>query len=151
MPIKTKLRSSAEIISDSLRPHCTWEMNRHRQSAALDAAIKEARLHLDGALQCAGHAFDAELGTVANDLADRANTEVGKRLAGLLAAKDVLDHCPELPAIRKQLDPLFQELDEARAREAEEARLASLAAQEKRIALQAAREKAIAQVEASFA
>jgi hypothetical protein len=145
------LRTAAAIIEDSLRPFCPWEMNRHRQSAALDAAIKEARLHLDGALQCAGHAFDAELGTVANDLADRANTEAGKRLAGLLAVKDVLSSCTELPSIRQTLDPIFAELAEAQKREAEElaAKVADdrATAERKRIAT----EKAIAQVEAAFA
>ena len=151
MSTKTKLRSSNEIIDHSLRSHCQWQMSRYLQFIALDAAIIESRRTLDFSLQSAFHPFDAEPGAVANDLAERASYEAGKRLAGLLAVKDVLDHCPELPAIRKQLDPLFQELDEAREREAEEARLASLAAQEKRIALQAAREKAIAQVEASFA
>jgi len=144
---KAKIRSSAEIIEDSLRPHCTWEMSRYLQSVALDDAVKQARLQLDASLQCAGHAFDSELGTVVNDLSDRANTDAGKRLAGLLAAKDVLDNCPELPAIRKQLDPLFQELAEARAREADQ-HAAKVAAQR---AVQAAEEAARADQEAKLA
>jgi hypothetical protein len=147
---KTKLRTAAEIIQNSLRPHCPWETNRYLQAVALDAAIKEARLHLDTSLQCAGHAFDAELGTVANDLADRAN-QSGSRLASLLAVKNVLEACDELPAIRKKLDPLFQELAEAQKRETEElaAKIADerATAERKRIAT----EKALAEVEASFA
>jgi len=146
MPTKTKLRSSAEIISDSLRPHCPWEMNRHRQSAALDAAIREARLHLDAALQCAAHDFDVELGFIANDLAARAN-ESGSRLAALLAVKNVLDNCPDLPSIRQTLDPLFAELAEARAREADQ-HAAKVAAQR---AVQAAEEAARADLEAKLA
>jgi hypothetical protein len=126
-------------------------MSRYLQTVALDAAIKDARLHLDCSLQSAAHAFDAEPGTVANDLADRAATDVRKRLAGLLAAKDVLDHCPELPAIRATLDPLFAELAEARAIEGDQqaAKVADdrAIAERKRIA----RERALAEVEAAFA
>jgi hypothetical protein len=143
---KTKLRSSAAIIEDSLRPHCPWEMNRYLQAVALDAAVKEARLHLDAALQCAGHAFDAELGVVANDLAARAN-ESGSRLASLLAVKNVLDACDDLPAIRKKLAPIFQELDEARTREADQL-AAKVAAQR---AVQSAEQAARADLEAKLA
>jgi hypothetical protein len=146
MSTKTKLRSSAAIIEDSLRPHFLWEMNRYLQDVALDAAIKDARLHLDCSLQSASHAYDAELGTVANDLADRAN-QSGSRLASLLAVKDVLDNCPELPAIRATLDPLFQELADARAREAAQ-QAAKVAAQR---AVQAAEEAARADLEAKLA
>jgi hypothetical protein len=146
----TKLRTAAAVIEDSLRPFCPWEMNRYLQSVALDSALKESRLHLDASLQSAGHAFDAELGTVANDLAARAN-ESGSRLASLLAVKNVLDACDELPAIRKSLDPLFQELAEAQKRESEElaAKIAAdrAIAERKRIAT----EKALAEVEAAFA
>jgi hypothetical protein len=121
------------------------------QSVALDDAVKQARLHLDASLQCAVFAFDAELGAVANDLADRANTEVGKRLAGLLAVRDVLTSCTELADIRARLDPLFAELAEAQKRETEEhdAKVADdrAIAERKRIAT----EKALAEVEAAFA
>lgn len=151
MSTKTKHRTSAEIEDLLLRPHCTWEMTRHRQAVALEIAIADARKELDFSLQSAFHAFDASLKTVASDLAERAAYPAGRRLAGLLAAKHVFDNCPELQAIRKTLDPLFAELEAAKAHEAEQARLASIAAQEKRIALDAAREKAIAEVEAQFA
>lgn len=150
--MSTKIkRVAAEIISHSLRPHCEWEMSRHRQAAALEIAIADARKELDFSLQSASYSWDAELGTVANDLAERASYPAGRRLAGLLAVKSVFENCQELPAIRKALDPLFSELEAAKAHEAEEARLASIAAQEKRAALDAAREKAVAEVEAQFA
>jgi hypothetical protein len=146
MPTKTKLRSSTEIIDHSLRPFCEWSMSRYQQFLALDAAIIESRRTLDFSLQSAFHAFDVEPGVVANDLAHRA-TESGGRLASLLAAKNVLDACPELPNIRATLDPLFAELAEARAREADQ-HAATVAAKR---AVQAAEEAARAGLEAKLA
>jgi hypothetical protein len=143
----TTTRTSADIMENTLRPWDSWEMNRYLQSIALPDAIAEARKDLSFSMESTLWSFDAELGEVANDLADRANTEVGKRLAVLLAAKDVLDNCPELPAIRKTLDPLFQELAEARAREADQ-QAAKVAAQR---AVQAAEEAARADLEAKLA
>lgn len=42
MTTKTKHRTSAEIIENSLRPHCEWEMTRYLQAVALDAARAKA-------------------------------------------------------------------------------------------------------------
>jgi hypothetical protein len=147
MSTKPKLRTAAEIISESLRPFCEWSMTRYRQFIDLDAAIIESRRTLDFSLQSAFHAFDAEPGAVANDLAERASYEAGKRLAGLLAVREVLNTCPELPAIRATLDPLFAELTEARAREADQ-QAAKVAAQR---AVQTAEEAARADLEAKLA
>jgi hypothetical protein len=147
MKTNTTTRTSADIIENTLRPWDSWEMNRYLQSKALTDAIKEARKDLDFSLQSTVWSYEAELGEIANDLAARADSAAGRKLAALLAAKDVLDACPELPAIRKTLDPLFQELAEARAREADQ-QAAKVAAQR---AVQAAEEAARADLEAKLA
>jgi hypothetical protein len=147
---KTKNRTAAEI-EDILRPTSPWDIARFLQNAAIDRAIAEARRDVDMSLQSASFEFDTDVAEVAVDLLQRADAPLGHKLASLLAAKHTLESCPDLPGIKARLDPLYLELASAREREAEEARLASLAAQEKRIALQAAREKALAQLEAAFA
>jgi len=135
---KQTTRSSADIIENTLRPYDVWEINRYQQSKALGLAIAEARKDLSFSMESSLWSFETELGEIANDLTVRAASSVGHRLAALLAAQDVLNHCPDLPAIKAQLDPIFKELEQARECETKEA-----AAQLKaKCALEAARQSA---------
>lgn len=146
--MKTKpLRPAAEI-EEILRPWNIWEMSRFLQSQAIDAAVAEAAKTLDFSLQSASFAFSADPSAVADDILGRANSDAGRNLAALLAAKFVLDGCPELPSIREKLAPLFAELAAARAAEAEAARVASLKRQALRDDLAAKRAVLLAELEA---
>jgi sugar phosphate isomerase/epimerase len=147
MKTNTTTRTSADIIENTLRPFDVWELNRYLQSIALPDAIAEARKDLSFSMESTLWSFNAQLGEVANDLAARADSAAGRRLASLLAIKYVIDHCPELPAIRATLDPIFEELENAKAREADQ-QAAKVAAQ---LAVQAAEEAARADLEAKLA
>jgi len=148
MKTNTITRSSADIIENTLRPWDGWEMNRYLQSKALTDAIKEARKDLDFSLQSTVWSYEAELGEIANDLAARADSAAGRRLAALLAAKDVLDACPELAEITAKLDPIFEELENAKARESKEAAEGLAAKRALEAARQAAEKRLLAEVDA---
>jgi hypothetical protein len=147
MKTNTITRTSADIIENTLRPWDSWEMNRYLQFIALPDAIAEARKDLSFSMESTLWSFNAELGEVANDLAARADSSAGRKLASLLAIKYVIDHCPDLPSITHKLDPLFAELTEARAREADQ-QAAKVAAQR---AVQTAEDAARADLEAKLA
>jgi hypothetical protein len=148
MKTNTTTRTSADIIENTLRPWDSWEMNRYLQSKALTDAIKEARKDLDFSLQSTVWSYEAELGEIANDLAARVFSPVGQKLASLLAAKDVLDACPELPSITAKLDPIFKELETAKARELKEAADTLSAKRALEAAQKAAEQRLLAQVDA---
>ncbi len=142
----TTTRTSADIIENTLRPWDSWEMNRYLQSKALTDAIKEARKDLDFSLQSTVWSYGAELGEIANDLAARADSPVGQKLASLMAAKDVLDACPELPSITAKLDPIFADLQRARAHEEQSAADTLKAKRALEAARQAAEQRLLAEV-----
>jgi hypothetical protein len=121
MKTNTTTRTSADIIENTLRPWDVWELNRYLQSIALPDAIAEARKDLSFSMESTLWSFDAELGEVSNDLAARADSAAGRRLAALLAALNVLDHCADLPSITANLDPIFADLQRARAHEEQSA------------------------------
>jgi hypothetical protein len=142
----TTTRTSADIIENTLRPWDGWELTRYLQSIALPDAIAEARKDLSFSMESTLWSFNAELGEVANDLAARADSAAGRRLASLLAIKYVIDHCPELPAIRATLDPIFEELENAKARESKEAAEGLAAKRALEVARQAAEKRLLAEV-----
>jgi hypothetical protein len=141
-------RTSADIIENTLRPWDVWELNRYLQSIALPDAIAEARKNLSFSMESTLWSFDAELGEVSNDLAARADSAAGRRLAALLAAKDVLDACPELPSITAKLDPIFADLQRARAHEEQSAADKLKAKRALEAARQAAEKRLLAEVDA---
>jgi hypothetical protein len=146
MKTNTTTRSSADIIENTLRPWDSWEMNRYLQFIALPDAIAEARKDLSFSMESTLWSFDAELGEVSNDLAARADSAAGRKLAALLAAKDVLDHCADLPSITAKLDPIFEELETAKARESKEAADTLSAKRVLEAARQAAEQRLLAEV-----
>jgi hypothetical protein len=144
----TTTRTSADIMENTLRPWDSWEMNRYLQSIALPDAIAEARKDLSFSMESTLWSFDAELGEVANDLAARADSAAGRRLAALLAAKDVLDASPELAEITAKLDPIFKELETAKAFETKQAADTLSAKQALEAAQKAAEQRLLAEVDA---
>jgi hypothetical protein len=148
MKTNTTTRTSADIIENTLRPWDSWEMNRYLQFIALPDAIAEARKDLSFSMESTLWSFNAELGEVSNDLAARADSAGGRRLAALLAAKDVLDACPELAEITAELDPIFKELETAKARESKEAADTLSAKRSLEAAQKAAEKRLLAEVDA---
>ena len=150
MSSKTKLRTVAEI-AEILRPHCVWEMSRYLQSVAIDQAIAEAAKTLDFSLQSAAFSFNADPAAVAADLTQRCDSDAGRNLAALLAARYVIDQCSELPAIRARLAPIFAELATAQESEAAAAHQAALAAAELREKLESEKAAALRAIDEKFA
>jgi hypothetical protein len=147
MKTNTTTRSSADIIENILRPWDSWEMNRYLQFIALPDAIAEARKDLSFSMESTLWSFNAELGEVANDLAARcADSAAGRRLAALLAAKYLIDHCAELKSIIAKLGPIFEELENAKARESKEAAEGLAAKRALETARQAAEKRLLAEV-----
>jgi hypothetical protein len=148
MKTNTITRSSADIMENTLRPWDVWELNRYLQSIALPDAIAEARKDLSFSMESTLWSFDAELGQIANDLAARADSAAGRRLAALLAALNVLDHCADLPSITANLDPIFADLQRARAHEEQSAADNLKAKRALEAARQAAEQRLLAEVDA---
>jgi hypothetical protein len=147
----TPARTASELDTEVLRPIDPWRMARFLQSRAIDLAIAQAQRTVDLSLQSACFAHDTDLGTVASDLTQRADTDAARLLASLLGIKFTLDQCPELPAIEKEIGPAFDEWQARRVAEAEAARLAGIAENARRAAMEESKRQALAEVEARFA
>jgi hypothetical protein len=144
-------RTAAEIDSEILRPFDVWKMTRFMQGRAIDLAIQQAQQTVDLSMQSAFFPFDADLAAVGADLAQRADSDAGRLLASLLGIKATLDACPDLPAIEKELGPIYDEWQARREAEAEAAKLAGIAENARRDAREKAKAEAMAKIEAEFA
>jgi hypothetical protein len=148
MKTNTTTRTTADIIENTLRPWDSWQMNRYLQFIALPDAIAEARKDLSFSMESTLWSFETELGEVSTDLAARADSSAGRKLAALLAAKYVIDHCSDLPSITAKLAPIFKELETAKARESKEAAEGLAATRALEAARQAAEKRLLAEVDA---